>query len=79
MPGFRCAATQPAKFYPVSWPNFFGVNDQFVHHASSRFPPIRAVLLVSSDPMSPAAILRDVFGYGAFRGAQTEIGMTGKK
>ncbi|MDR2786909.1 MAG: hypothetical protein LBD06_00870, partial [Candidatus Accumulibacter sp.] len=29
--------------------------------------------LVSSDPTSLFAILRDVFGYGAFRGAQEEI------
>ncbi|MDR2112593.1 MAG: DNA helicase RecQ, partial [Candidatus Accumulibacter sp.] len=27
----------------------------------------------TSDPISPSAILRDVFGYGAFRGAQAEI------
>ncbi|MDR3299953.1 MAG: DNA helicase RecQ [Candidatus Accumulibacter sp.] len=28
---------------------------------------------MSSDSISPSAILRDVFGYGAFRGAQAEI------
>jgi ATP-dependent DNA helicase RecQ len=31
------------------------------------------VLSVSSDPTSASAILQDVFGYGAFRGAQAEI------